>query len=195
MKVKICGITDLKDAAMCEEKGADMLGFVYFPGKMRSLPLSEIAKMIASLDRSTMKVVACDPKDAREASVFHRITGADFLQVYSLPPEALQEFRDYGGKVIRAIRPSRDEATRFSGSADALLFEMGQPGTGTSYDYSKVPTECCPRSIIGGGLRVDNLDRAKAKNPYALDVSSGVESVPGRKDPQLVSEFIRRCRE
>jgi phosphoribosylanthranilate isomerase len=107
----------------------------------------------------------------------------------------LQEYRDSGGKVIRAVKPSVDEARCFAGFADALLFEMGEPGSGASYDYSKVPVESCKKAIIAGGLRIDNLGSAKAKRPYALDVSSGVESAPGRKDRGLVSEFIRRCKE
>jgi len=195
VKVKICGITSIDDAAMCEEKGADALGFIYFPGKMRSLPLSETAEIIESIGPMTLSVLVCDPKSVQEASEFSRITGADMLQVYSLSPQALKEFRDLGGRVIRAVKPNRDEAASFAGCADALLFEMGEPGAGMSYDYSTIPTECCPRSIIAGGLRLDNLDMAKEKKPYALDVSSGVESKPGRKDPLLVSEFVRRCKE
>lgn len=195
MKVKICGITDIEDAAMCEEEGADALGFVHFIGKSRSLPLSEIERIIDSTGPMTVKVLVCDPKSAKEASEFAMLSGADVLQVYSLQPEELQEFRNSGGKVIRAVKPSRVEAERFAGCAEALLFEMGEPGTGKSYDYSTVPTDCCRKAIIAGGLRIDNLDQAKAKRPYALDVSSGVESVPGRKDRKIVREFIRRCKE
>jgi len=195
MKAKICGITCLEDAAMCEEEGADALGFVHFLGRRRSLPLATIAEIIGSVGPMTPKILVCDPKSLDEASDLANRSGADVLQVYSLAPDVLQGFRDTGGKVIRAIRPNRAEAARFAGFADALLFETGEPGTGTSYDYSEVPTDCCPRSIIAGGLRVDNLDAAKAKKPYALDVSSGVECTPGRKDRGLVSEFIRRCKE
>ena len=195
MKVKICGITGMEDAAMCEEEGADALGFIHFSGRRRSLPLSEIKKIIDSIGPMTVKVLVCDPKSAKEASEFARLSGADVLQVYSLQPQELHEFRDSGGKVIRAVKPSKFEAERFAGCADALLFEMGEPGTGTSYDYSTVPTDCCRKAIIAGGLRIDNLDPAKAKRPYALDVSSGVEIVPGRKDRGLVAEFIRRCKE
>lgn len=195
MKVKICGITNFDDAAMCEEAGADALGFIHFLGRRRSLPLSEIAEIIGSLGKNTLKVLVCDPRNSMEASELTRITGADMLQLYSLSPEAIQEFRDLGGKVIRAVKPSRAEAGLFAGCADALLFEMGTPGTGMSYDYSLVPTDCHPRTIIAGGLKVENLDRAKIMRPYALDVSSGVECEPGKKDPLLVSEFIRRCKE
>ena len=96
--------------------------------------------------------------------------------------------------VIRAVRPDRAEAALYAGHSDMLLFEEAAPGTGSGYDYSTVPVDSCERCIIAGGLNARNIDRALMMKPYALDVSSGVESTPGRKDPQLVSEFIRRCK-
>jgi len=195
VKVKICGITGIGDAAMCEEEGADALGFVHFEGRSRSLSLPEIEEIIESVGPMTTKVLVCDPKSAEEASELSRLSGADVLQVYSLQPLELQKLRDEGGRVIRAVEPDRGIAMRFAECADALLFETGRPGSGTSYDYSKVPVDCCNKAIIAGGLRTDNLDSAKAKRPYALDVSTGVERSPGKKDRGLVAEFIRRCRE
>ena len=118
----------------------------------------------------------------------------DAVQVYSLDPESLDRVRAGGVKVIRAVSLNRHEASSFSDHADALLFEHSTPGTGTSYDYTKVPVECSRRTIIAGGLTVENMGKAMAVKPYALDVSTGVESTKGRKDLGLVREFIRRCR-
>jgi phosphoribosylanthranilate isomerase len=195
MKVKICGITTLYDAALCEELGADALGFVHYPGRRRSLALSEIRRMTSSLGPMTSKVVVCEPKDALEAIEFSEQSGADTVQTYSLGPEALDEVRKSGVKVIRAVPIERAEARAFALHADALVFEHGVPGTGSSYDYSKIPMDCCDRAIIAGGLTIQNVVEAKAMNPYAVDVSSGVESANGRKDPELVKEFIRRTKE
>jgi len=82
----------------------------------------------------------------------------------------------------------------YSGCADAILFEGGEPGTGSGYDYSKIPMDIGGFKIIGGGLTPGNLIHAKSLKPYALDVSSGVEGADGRKDPRLVEEFIRRSK-
>jgi phosphoribosylanthranilate isomerase len=194
MKVKICGITNLEDAATCEGLGADALGFVHFPGRMRSLPLDEIANICSSLGPMTTKVLVCSPTSAADALRMVALSKTDVVQLYTFGPETLNEVRQNGVKVIRAVSPTRSEAERFVGAADALLFEQGAPGTGTSYDYSQVPVDFCPRAIIAGGLDPGNLDRAKELRPYALDVSSGVERTPGRKDPDLVEKFIRRCR-
>jgi len=194
MKVKICGITRLADAQMCEDQGADALGFVHFPGRRRSIPLSEIASIGSTIGPMVTKVLVCAPRDSSHALDMVKRSAADAIQVYSLDRESMNEIRDHGVKVIRAVQPTRSEAVRFADAADALLFEDGIPGTGKSYDYSRIPVNCCSRAIIAGGLNITNVDEAKRLTPYALDVSSGVELSTGRKDPGLVSEFIKRCR-
>jgi phosphoribosylanthranilate isomerase len=194
MKVKICGITRLADAQMCEDQGADALGFVHFPGRRRSIPLSEIASIGSTIGPMVTKVLVCAPRDSSHALDMVKRSAADAIQVYSLDRESMNEIRNNGVKVIRAVRPTRAEAMMFADASDALLFEDGIPGTGKSYDYSRIPVNCCSRAIIAGGLNITNVDEAKRLEPYALDVSSGVESATGRKDPGLVSEFIKRCR-
>ena len=195
MKVKICGIMSAEDAAMCEALGADALGFVHFPGKKRHLPLEKIAEIVDSLGPLTTTVVVCAPKSAAEAVNFVKKSHADVIQSYSLSPEDIKSIGDQGETVIRAVPPVRSYACKYTKVADALLFESGSPGTGAEYDYSKIPLDCCPKIIIGGGLRSENIRKVKALRPYALDVSSGVESMPCKKDPLLVAEFIRRCKE
>ena len=194
MKVKICGITNAEDAHLCEDAGADALGFVHFPGRGRSLPLEEIAAICSTVGPMTSRVLVCPAEDVPTALDMVERSGADVLQLYSLDRESLAEVRGHGVRVIRAVRPVRSDAIRYADVADALLFEEGVPGTGTDHDYSRVPVGCCSRAIIAGGLNVDNVEEAKRLGPYALDVSSGVETAPGRKDPELVSEFIRRCK-
>lgn len=194
MNVKICGLTNLHDAVMCEDSGADAVGFVHVSGRARSLRLDETAEICSVLGRGVSKVLVCAPKDRGEASDMYRLSGVDALQLHSLGPEELMELRDEGIWVIRAVSPLRSEAVKFSEAADALLFESGVPGTGHSYDYSEVPIDSCKRAIIAGGLTLENMHEALARKPYGLDVSSGVERSVGKKDPMLVAEFIRRCK-
>ena len=194
MKVKICGIANSSDAHMCEDAGADALGFVHFPGRKRSVPLEDIESIGSTVGPMIAKVLVCSPSDVAEALEMAERSSTSVIQVYSLDRDELNEVRDQGIKVIRAVRPVRSDALRYADAADALLFEEGVPGTGTSHDYSRIPVGCCSRAIIAGGLRVENVDEAKRLNPYALDVSSGVEAPSGKKDPELVSKFIRRCR-
>ncbi len=195
MNVKICGVTSLHDAVMCEDAGADAVGFVHVGGRARSLQLDQIAEMCSVLGSRTSKVLVCSPMDRGEASDMYHRSGADALQLHSLGPGELAGLRDEGIWVIRAVSPLRSEALRFSESADALLFESGVPGTGRSYDYSEVPLDVCRRAIIAGGLTLENMHEALAMRPYGVDVSSGVERSLGKKDPVLVAEFVRRCRQ
>jgi phosphoribosylanthranilate isomerase len=195
MKVKICGITSAKDASMCEEKGADALGFVQFPGRNRSISLEAISEICSSLGPMTAKILVCAPRGPEDAMDMLERSGADIIQTYTLEPASLANMRGQGVRVFRAVSPIRSEAVRFAPVTDALVFEHGTPGTGRAFDYSRVPVDACPRSIIAGGLNLENLEKAKAMRPYALDVSSGVESSPGSKDPLLVAEFIRRAKE
>lgn len=194
MKVKICGITSVGDAAMCEEKGADALGFVRVDGRKRSISLEAISDICPCIGPMTVKVLVCSPSSSAEAIDMLERSGADVIQTYTLDPESLEKIRAQGARVFRAVRPVRTEAVRFAPVVDALVFEDGKPGMGSSYDYSLVPVDVCPRTIIAGGLKAGNLEAAKAMKPYALDVSSGVESTPGKKDPDLVEEFIRRAK-
>lgn len=194
MKVKICGITRAEDAVMCEELGADAIGFVHYPGRHRSMPLAEIDRMCEFLGPMTTKVLVCAPANVPEAIQMAVQSSVNVIQTYSLGPQEIEAMRRQGVGVIRAVPPTRSEAIKYSAVADALLFEQGVPGTGEGYDYSRIPMDCSPRSIIAGGLNIDNMDCAKALKPYALDVSTGVERLPGRKDHELVKEFIRRCK-
>lgn len=194
MRVKICGITNGGDAGICEDAGADALGFVHVKGRSRSIPLAKVKEICSGLGPMTTSVLVCSPSTVYEAADMFDESGVDVLQLHSLEPNQIVRLRDQGIQVIRAVKPDREEALRYSRHVHALLFESGRPGTGAAYDYTKVPVDCHPRSIIAGGLNLDNLDRAIRMKPYALDVSSGVERSKGRKDPELVSEFIRRCK-
>lgn len=195
MKVKICGVMSLSDAAMCEGMGADAVGFVHFPGRARSIPIERISEICSTIGPMTAKVMVCAPTDEDHAIELAGKSGVDALQLYTMNPAQLDRIRETGVKVMRVIKPDRALALEFADSTDALVFENGEPGTGSSYDYSIVPIDSCPRAIIAGGLSLANLASVKALHPYAVDVSSGVERSSGKKDPQLVSEFIRMCRE
>jgi len=192
MRVKICGITDPQDAAMCEEAGANALGFVHFPGRRRSLPLDRISDICGTIGPLITTVLVSSPTSLEEAVHMVDESGVDVLQTYSLEPGDIGELRDRGIRTIRAVELDITQVRRFDGIADALVFETGIPGTGTQYDYSQIPLELSSRSIIAGGLNPENVENVRSLDPYGVDVSSGVERTPGRKDKGLVIEFIRR---
>jgi len=193
MRVKICGISSLDEAIMCEDMGADAIGLVHYPGRRRSMDLGGIGDIARSMGPFISAFLVCRPSGLEDATRMLEMTGAQGIQAYSLSPSEMSELRKSGYKVIRAVRPEREEAERYAHHVDALLFEAGIPGMGHTYDYRRVPMDIHPRTIIAGGLNIDNIEEAKRLRPYGVDVSSGVEG-PDGKDPRLVREFIRRCR-
>lgn len=194
MRVKICGITNAEDALLCESLGADALGFVHYPDRRRSLSIESIAEIASMLGPMLTKVLVCAPTTADEAIDIGVRAGVDAIQLYSLTADDILKIKNQGFKVIRAVGPMGQDARMFFDVADAILFDSRNPGTGQTYDYSSISINGLKRFIIAGGLTIDNLHLAKALNPYALDVSSGVERIYGKKDPDLVAEFIRRCK-
>jgi phosphoribosylanthranilate isomerase len=194
VKVKICGVRTAEEAHLCEELGADAIGFIHYPGRIRSLPLSRIREICGTLGPMVTRVLICKPQGPLQAIDMLDRSGADVLQTYSLSPLFVSRVREEGARIIRAIPPEIDEARRYARVANALVFEAGVPGTGSGYDYSIVPLDACEKAIIAGGLHPGNVDRVKELDPYGVDTSSGVE-IDGRKDPHLVEEFIRRCKE
>ncbi|MEM2943307.1 MAG: phosphoribosylanthranilate isomerase [Methanomassiliicoccales archaeon] len=194
MKIKICGITNASDAIMCEDLGADALGFVHFPSSIRSLSLRCIREIVSTVGPFTKKVLVCSPADTEEAIKFVKAANVDVIQLYNLDCEEIESIRSHGIAVIRAVKPTDEEIYEFLEVADALLFDSPVPGSGRAHDYSAIPLKLCRRAIIAGGLGIENVDLVRSMRPYAVDVSSGVEKSVGRKDQTLVSEFIRRCR-
>lgn len=195
MKVKICGITSFEDAQMCSELGAEVIGFVHFPGRLRSLSLDSIAGICGGLGSGTIKALVCAPGSVDDAVHLLSRSRADVLQTYTLDPDDIRTLGEVGVKVMRVVPPSREEAIRFRSCAEALVYESGVPGSGSSYDYSTAPLGSCSREFIAGGLNCGNLVRVRSLGPYGVDVSSGVESHPGRKDPEKVRKFIEGCRD
>lgn len=199
-RVKICGITTAEDAADAVEAGADALGFVFVPGTPRAVPPEAVARIVATLPPFIATVGVFVNRPLQEIL---EIAAGCCLQAIQLHGEEPAEVaRSIPVKVIKAVRVKDAESLRplETYPAHAFLldtFVEGKPGgTGRVLPWelaaqAKVPA----RIILSGGLRPDNVDQAiRLVRPYAVDVSSGVEMRPGRKDRQKVREFIAAVR-
>ena len=201
-KVKICGITNADDAAAALRAGADALGFVFYPKSPRAVTKEEARDIIARLPPFVTTVgvfvntVVDMVKDIKE---FCR------LGVIQLHGEEGPEYcAEIPGTVIKAIRIKdlgdigrlKEYDTEGNNVGAFLLdtFKEGTPGgTAETFDWSIAveAKRCCERIILSGGLTPDNVAEAVARvAPYAVDVSSGVESAPGIKDPGKLRRFI-----
>lgn len=201
IKIKICGITSREDALHAAACGADALGFVFYPGSPRCVTPELAAAICEELPPFVTRVgLFVNETPERTRAVAERC-GLDVLQLHGdeLPEHCL--FPPY--RVVKGVRPSvgDDLAQLASYPVSALLIDAAVPGqfggTGQRADWTLAAQLAASRRVVlAGGLTPDNVGAAiRQVRPYAVDVSSGVESAPGRKDPEKVATFIRRARE
>ncbi len=200
VRVKICGITCEKDALAAVRAGADALGFVFYEKSSRAVAPDQVAAIVKSLPPFVTTVGLFVNAETELISRIMTQTGLQVVQLHGDETPAQCRLLDW--PVIKALR------IRDAGSlqqvhtypvAAVLLDAWSQEsygGTGQQFDWQLVQDLGCDRPVIlAGGLNPDNVAGAVHKvRPYAVDVSSGVESSPGRKDAKLIADFIRQVR-
>ena len=193
-RVKICGITSRKDALAAVECGADALGFVFAPSP-RQITADQAGEIIAALPPLVMSVgVFVDAPEHQVREIAQRCR-LDVLQFHG--DESPAYCHDFDRRVIKAFRV-RDESVADQAAGydvDARLFDASTGGgTGRTFDWDLI-REIGGYIILAGGLTPENVIEAiRRVRPYAIDVSSGVEDEPGRKNRRLMEAFIRQVR-
>ncbi len=198
--IKICGITRLEDALIAVEAGADAIGFNFYHGSKRYLSVEQAAVIIAKLPPKIITVGVFVNPDRKE--VLHAMEKLNLGAIQFSGNEAPSEISGYSRKVFKAIHiknaASVQELRRFN--ADAFLLDTYRDGefggTGEVFDW-QIGSEANSfgKIIIAGGLTPENVAIAVRKaRPYGVDVSSGVEASPGKKDRQKIESFIKRAR-
>lgn len=198
VRIKICGITNLEDALAAVDAGAHALGFMFYEASPRVLTPRAVAEIIRALPPFVAKVgVFVNP--TREG-VIQAIAGCglDTLQFHG--DETPEFCLGFGLKTIKAFRIRGAESLQALAAfpTDAWLldsFVAGQlGGTGAQFNWewaAEAARTARRRIILAGGLTPENVARAvRQVRPYGVDVSSGVESKPGKKDPQKMKSFI-----
>ena len=200
-KIKICGITNLDDALLAAKLGADAVGFVFHPKSPRCVTLEQAAGICRALPPfvATVGVFVNATKHVVEQTLAEcRLT---VLQFHGDEPPRF--CRQFAVRKIKAIRMQDEDSLRAAAeyNVDALLLdtytETERGGTGRMFDWSLAvrASELEPPIILSGGLTTANVQEAIRKvRPYAVDVSSGVEREPGRKDPEKLRRFIELCK-
>ncbi len=197
VKVKICGITSVTDAENAVAAGADALGLVFYSSSPRAVSIDDASQIVSAVGPFTTLVGLFVNAGADEIASVLAATPLNLLQFHG---DEDAEFCDAVGRpYIKAIRmkPGMDvrlEIARFP-NARGILLDAWNPqqygGTGKIFDWSEVPTDINRPIIVAGGLTPDNVASAvAATNPYAVDVSGGVELSPGRKAADLVRQFV-----
>lgn len=200
MRVKICGITCLDDALMAAEAGADALGFVFYKKSPRYVDPEKASAIIAGLP-AFVQVVGLFVNEALDlVNLTADSCRLDIVQLHGdESPAYCQSVRRRVMKAFR-VRGMESLAPMARYSVAGLLLDAYSPdsygGTGERFDWDfAVAAKRHGPIILAGGLDPDNVASAVARvAPYAVDVSSGVESSPGRKDPEKVRRFILQAK-
>jgi len=208
-KVKICGLKTEAALEAALAGGADYVGLVFFPPSPRNVTLA-VAKALAAEARGRARIVALmvDPDDALIAQVVASVA-PDLIQLhgYETPTRVAEVRARWGIPVMKAVPVETAEdahaARQFSPVADLILFDARAPadsarpgGNGAPFDWRTLlgVTEGMP-FVLSGGLTPDNVAEAiRLTGATTVDVSSGVESRPGEKDPELIRRFLRAAK-
>jgi len=200
-QVKICGITSVPDALVAAEAGADMIGLMFYDGSPRHISLATAVEISRALPPFVLRVgVFVNPE---EAQVMEAISacGLNLLQFHGDEDSAF--CTQFGVMSMKAIRVQGAESlqTLANFHTDAFLLDAysrtGLGGTGEKFNWDlAVEAQKFGKPIfLAGGLTPENVaDAVKQVRPFAVDVSSGVESAPGKKDAAKVRAFIAAAR-
>lgn len=197
--MKVCGITTEEDALLSVAFGADAVGFVFAPGSSRQITPAQARAITERLPRGEVLTfgVFRDEHPERVVEIVNTI-GLNGAQLHGREsPSEVRYVRKRVPLVVQAFTagdPAVDTAGE--GPADALLLDGAHPGSGTTFDWSlAAPVPAGTRLILAGGLDADNVGAAIATvRPFGVDVSTGVERAPGRKDPVKLRRFVQAAR-
>jgi phosphoribosylanthranilate isomerase len=198
MFVKICGITNEDDALFAVAMGADAVGFVFAPSP-RQVAVQAVYDITRRLPPEILTVgVFRDEAPSRVIDMVNR-AGLKAAQLHGHEtPDMVAEVAQQIRWVIKAVgagSPDAGRADQFG--TDMVLVDAPNPGGGKVFDWTLMDAVATgPRIILAGGLDPDNVAEAVRRvRPWGVDVSSGVERSPGRKDALKVKAFIERARE
>ncbi|ABK44831.1 phosphoribosylanthranilate isomerase [Magnetococcus marinus MC-1] len=200
VKIKICGITSLADAWAAHDAGADAMGLVFYPGSPRAVTPQQVAQWRGDLPPFMTVVGLFVNATAQWIASTTALCSLDRIQLHG--DESPAQCRAWGARAIRAIRVA--EAADLHDLArwpvGALLLDAkikgSYGGTGACFDWQLLGQAELPKPwILAGGLDPDNVEAAvRQVQPYGVDVSSGVESAPGKKDHNKMHRFVAAVR-
>jgi len=198
VRIKICGITNPDDAISAAELGADAIGLVFYKNSPRFVELSTARKIISVLPPFITKVgLFVDLDEDSIRSVLEKVS-LDLLQFHG--NESAQICRSFAKPYMKAVRMHDDVdlsdiSDKYPDAAALLLdayVESVAGGSGQQFDWNRIPPGFRRPVVLAGGLNPDNVTQAiRQVKPYAVDVSTGVESDKGIKDSAKMADFIK----
>jgi phosphoribosylanthranilate isomerase len=203
VKVKICGITNWTDARLAVEAGADFLGFNFYPRSSRYIAPAAARRIVRRLPERVASVGVFVNEPEREMLVIARRVGLDYVQLHGDETAEVVSRMRRSFRVIKAIRVRDSFRVSQLGSfkrASSILLDGFDAhlrgGTGKSFNWKRAKSAGRKRQIfLAGGLTPENAAEAvSAARPFAIDVCSGVESRPGKKDAARMRALVAAVR-
>lgn len=194
MRVKICGITNLEDALIAIEAGADALGFVFYPDSPRYVTPEAASAIIAQLPPFVEKVALFVNESAEHVRSVCMLCGCTLAQIHF---DATDDFfHTLHFPFLRVVRAQKKEDVQKYADEyrliDAYCDTFG--GSGKRLNIEWFEGVDCSKIILAGGLDPDNVASLKSYGFYGVDVSSGVEASKGKKSPERVRNFIAQAK-
>lgn len=199
--VKICGITNIEDAEIAVASGADALGFVFYTKSPRFIKTEDARKICENIPGNILKIGVFVDAESVELAALHTENILNYFQLHG--DESPDLCRRFPGKIIKAFRIKNnfnEDVLKDYSACSMFLFDTKVEGlyggSGVTFNWNILHS--IPRThpvILSGGLNKDNAAEAiRLVKPYMVDVSSSVESHPGKKDAAKIARFIKAFR-
>lgn len=197
MKIKICGITNPADALLCEQLGADAIGFVFYTGSKRHIMPEEAADICKQLNPFTIKVGVFVDENPVLINEIVRTVGLNMVQLHG--GETPYDISLINVPVIKAFRVDKNfDYSVIKHYSDSFILldsfdkeELG--GTGKAFDWNSIPSDLRHKIILAGGINSENIeDVFHNVKPKAIDVSSSLEEFPGKKSKEKIIQFFNK---
>jgi len=195
--IKICGITTEADALLAAGFGADALGFIFAPSPRQVTP-STVSDIVKRVPAEVLTVGVFRDESPRRVVEIANTVGLGAVQLHG--HESIEDVQWVASRVpcsIKAFAAGEAAIARFEEfGCDYMLIDGASPGSGEVFDWRLAEGVVDPRRLfVSGGLTPDNVGRAiVALHPHGVDVASGVERVPGEKDPKKLAAFVAEVR-
>ena len=196
--VKICGITNSEDAFLAIDLGCDALGFNFVPTSKRRVESDFVESIVKKLPDEIMSVGVFSDSTPEEVLRIVGKTGLNAVQLHG--NETHEECQLLANKVpftIKALSANSSDLTDFADfGADFILLDSETPGEGRKFDWNlSIDFLKDEKILLAGGLNVENVrDGIEKFSPFGVDVATGIELEPGRKDPKLLKLFIENAK-
>jgi phosphoribosylanthranilate isomerase len=210
VRIKVCGVTRVDDALSCAAAGADWIGLNFHPDSPRRIDPSLAAEIIAALPASAEAVGLFVDRPPGEVAERADRLGLRVVQLHGREPAEdllilahltiVRAFRIGDADAVSRMVAYLSHAERLGRAPDAVLVDAFVPGRPGGTGHAIAPDllallPSLPRLILAGGLSPENVAaRVALARPWMVDVASGVETAPGRKDPDRVAAFVRAAR-